>query len=104
MPDMQHDSTHVASWFLYVLETSQGMLYTGISTDVDRRVREHETGRGARSLRGKTPLKLRWSLEVGERSLALRAEHRFKRWPRTRKLAMLEAAPPLDVFLQQLGL
>ncbi|HAR09223.1 MAG TPA: hypothetical protein DCR98_12465, partial [Cobetia sp.] len=50
-------SAHAAAlseWSLYVLETAQGRLYTGISTDVVRRLSEHEGGkRGARALRGK---------------------------------------------------
>ena len=56
-------------------------LYTGITTDVDRRLREHRVGRsrGAKYTRGCDRLKLVYSVEVGGRSLAARIEHRIKR-------------------------
>lgn len=47
-------------------------LYTGISTDVQRRLAEHQSGKGARALRGRGPLQLVWQQSVGEQSLALR--------------------------------
>src|SRR5690606_28187196 len=60
-------SFHVGSidlnqWFIYLVRSRPGHLYTGITTDVGRRLREHEAGRtGARSLRGKAPLTLAFS-------------------------------------------
>lgn len=78
-------------WWLYIIENVYGQLYTGITTDVERRLKEHEAGapRGARSLRGKGPLQLRYTCQVGEHSLALRAEYAIKRLPRPRKLALV---------------
>ena len=46
------------SWQLYIVRTAAGALYTGITTDVTRRVNQHQSGRGARALRGKGPLDL----------------------------------------------
>lgn len=91
-------------WFLYLLATAEGALYTGISTDVTRRLREHAAGRGARSLRGRGPLHLCWTVEIGTRGLALRAEYRFKRWPRARKLATLATPPSRERLLRELGM
>ncbi|MHB0774460.1 GIY-YIG nuclease family protein [Halomonas sp. WWR20] len=68
-----------AVWYLYMIKTAAGALYTGITTDVERRFREHCNGkRGARALRGKGPLTLRHWQPVGSRSDALRLEAYIK--------------------------
>ncbi|MBB5322034.1 GIY-YIG nuclease family protein [Marinobacter oulmenensis] len=79
------------NWHLYLIRTASGSLYTGITTDVQRRFAEHQAGapRGARSLRGKGPLTLVFHVPVGERSRALSLEWRVKRWPRARKEALV---------------
>ncbi|WP_110687574.1 GIY-YIG nuclease family protein [Salinicola aestuarinus] len=66
-------------WYLYLVETASGALYTGISTDVARRIDQHARGRGARALRGKGPLTLRHAEYVGEHGDALRLEASIKR-------------------------
>lgn len=54
-------------WSVYMVRTATGLLYTGISTDPLRRLRQHQSGKGARALRGKGPLTLAWQQEVGEK-------------------------------------
>ena len=66
--------TTTASWRLYILRTAKGMLYTGITNDIDRRFIQHQNGKGAKALRGKGELSLVFSAPVGDKSLALRAE------------------------------
>lgn len=66
-------------WHLYILETAGGALYTGITTDVERRLADHARGRGAKALRGRGPLLLRHQEAVGSRSEALRLEAAVKR-------------------------
>ena len=66
-------------WFLYLIRTADNKLYTGITTDVERRYQQHQSGKGAKALRGKGELTLAFSAPVGDRSLALRAEYRVKR-------------------------
>ncbi|WP_242457930.1 GIY-YIG nuclease family protein [Halomonas sp. YLGW01] len=79
-------------WHLYMLETAAGHLYTGITTDVSRRLEEHRGGvRGAKALRGKGPLTLMHHEAVGERGEALRLEARVKRLSAAGKRAWLEA-------------
>jgi len=69
-----------ALWFVYMLRTGQGQLYTGISTDPERRLQQHESGKGgAKSLRGKGPMHLAWLLEVSNRSEASKIEARLKK-------------------------
>jgi putative endonuclease len=77
-------------WWLYLLDCD-GRLYTGISTDPERRYQEHLRGgaKGARFTRTATQLSLLWRVPVGDRSLALRAEHRLRRLPRTGKLQII---------------
>lgn len=76
----------MAEFSLYLVECADGSLYTGITTDVDRRFLEHETGRkGAKYLRGKGPLKLVFRQEIGSRGLAQRVEARVRKLPRDRK-------------------
>lgn len=78
-------------WSLYLVRTASGSLYTGITTDVERRFSEHQAGapKGARSLWGKGPLTLAFSAPAGDRSRASRLEWRVKRWPKARKEALV---------------
>lgn len=77
-------------WYVYMVKTAKGALYTGITTDVARRFAEHQVGtpKGAKSLRGKGPLELVYRSPAGNRSQASRIEWRIKQWPRVRKLAL----------------
>jgi len=75
-----------------MLRTAAGHLYTGITTDVARRFKEHCDGvRGAKALRGKGPLTLLHHEAVGERGDALRLEAQVKRLSAAGKRAWLEA-------------
>ena len=81
-----------AGWFLYMIETAAGALYTGITTDVERRFAEHcGSRRGARALRGKGPLTLMHYERVGSRSEALKLEAWLKKQSVKSKHAWLEA-------------
>jgi putative endonuclease len=75
-----------------------GTLYTGIATDVERRLAAHRSGKGAKYLRGRGPLKLVFSRRVGSLAAALREEHRIKRMGRRAKERLLSGeAVPLGV-------
>lgn len=83
-------STRVETWQVYILQTAAGLLYTGISTDPVRRLREHESGRrGARSLRGKGPLQIVYVTPAADRSAASILEARIKRLSRAQKLQLI---------------
>lgn len=68
-------------WFLYLIRTKQGNLYTGITTDVERRFKEHCSGgkKSAKYLKGKGPLLLVYCIKVGARANALKLEYQVKR-------------------------
>ena len=73
------------SWYLYLVRCGDGSIYTGVSTDVARRLSEHSRGKGARYLRGRTPLTLARKIRVGNRGDALKIELLVKRLPRDKK-------------------
>lgn len=78
------------AWFVYMISTAAGTLYTGISTDPLRRLGEHAgSSRGSRSLRGKGPLQLVFQHQAGDRSAASKFEARIKKLPRHAKLRLL---------------
>jgi len=81
-------------WQLYLLQTAAGMLYTGITTDVNRRLQQHQQGRGARSLRGKGPLTLVFHCDAGDRAAASRLEYQVKQLSRAQKLLLVAQQPP----------
>tara|TARA_A200000159_G_scaffold143055_1_gene147017 strand:+ start:5983 stop:6234 length:252 start_codon:yes stop_codon:yes gene_type:complete len=77
-------------WFLYVVECSDGTLYTGVTVDLDRRVTEHNTSnKGAKYTMTRRPVKLVWSREYPTRSEAQAAEYKLKKLPRRKKLKMI---------------
>jgi len=67
-------------------------LYTGITTDVERRFGEHESGdkKGSKYLRGKTPLTLVLKKRVGDKSVALKIEAKVKKMPKTKKELLVD--------------
>ena len=76
---------------LYILQCSDGSYYTGISTDIKRRVREHKNGtRGSKYLRGRGPLKLVFSKEVGNRSEASKFEYFIKSLSHQEKKSIID--------------
>jgi putative endonuclease len=77
-------------WYLYLLRCADGTLYTGISTDVGRRLAAHGAGRGARYLRGRGPLLLACKIRVGPCGDALKVERRVKRMSPARKEKLIQ--------------
>jgi len=77
-------------WYVYLVRCADGSLYTGITTDVPRRLEEHELGRrGAKYLRGRGPLELVFERQVGGRERALSVERRIKRLPKQVKESLI---------------
>ena len=98
-------AANASPWYVYLVRRSDGALYTGITTDVKRRLHEHANGkRGARALRARGPLRLAYQTSIGDRALATRAEHRIKRLDRRAKEALVRAQPDSRALLARLGL
>jgi putative endonuclease len=98
---MDFDCVVDVSWHLYVVRCRGGELYTGIATDVVRRLSEHESGAGAKYLRGKGPLALVFSTKIGKRDRALRVEHAFKRLPKQRKESVVAGRSSIEPLLSR---
>lgn len=81
----------MSNWCVYMIRCRDETLYTGISTDVLRRLQEHEAGshKGSRYLRGKAPLELVFQASAENRSHASRLESYIKRLPRPEKLRLI---------------
>lgn len=79
------------NWFVYIVECKNGSLYTGVTTGLKRRLREHNTDnvRGAKSLRGNRPVKLVYSEEYKTQSEALKREAAIKNLRREYKLKLI---------------
>ncbi|SFC00876.1 putative endonuclease [Marinospirillum celere] len=91
-------------WYLYILQLASGQLYTGVTTDVQRRFAEHQSGsaKAARSLRGKGPLQLVFWCPVGDQSQALKLEYQVKKLTRLQKLNIVQQKRlPFDLTASQ---
>lgn len=93
-------------WHIYLVRTRAGTLYTGIATDVGRRLEEHGRGgaRGAKFLRSRGPLVLAYQTRIGTRSLALKVERGIKALTKDKKEELVAAMPAGDELLDLLGL
>jgi len=93
-------------WTLYLLRTERGTLYTGITTDLARRLRQHrgELTGGARFTRGCREVTLVYHCVVGGHREALRAEARVRRLRKPDKERLIAARPERAALLLQLGL
>ena len=76
-------------WYLYILRCGDGTLYTGITTDVEKRLEVHRSGKGAKYTRGRAPLELVYREECGSHSDALKRESAVKKLTRIQKEAII---------------
>ena len=83
----------MAEAWVYMLRCRDGSLYTGWSTDVQRRLASHRAGRASRYTASRLPVELVMAREMADRGAAMREEARIKRLDRTAKLALIAAEP-----------
>lgn len=77
-------------WWVYIVECSDKSLYTGITTDIDRRVKEHNTSnKGAKYTRPRRPVFLVYREGCENRSIASKREYRIKKLTRADKLLLV---------------
>lgn len=92
-------------WFVYMVRTATGTLYTGISTEPERRVRQHSgalTG-GAKALKGKGPLQLVFTYAMPCRSSASKLEYQLKQWNKKQKELLINQDAQQLNLLEQLS-
>lgn len=73
---------------VYLLEMSDGTIYTGITTDVERRFKEHGDGKGGHYTRSRKAVRILYTEACKDRSAALKREAEIKSWPREKKVAL----------------
>ncbi|KAA0895136.1 GIY-YIG nuclease family protein [Oryzomonas rubra] len=76
-------------WHVYIILCSDNSLYTGVTTDVERRFRQHAEGKGAKYFRGRRPVRVVYLEGDHSRSSAASREVRIKALDRTEKLALI---------------
>jgi putative endonuclease len=79
-----------SGFFCYIVECADGSLYTGWTTDPERRVEEHNSGRGALYTRWRGPVELKYLEELPDRSAAQRRENAIKKMTRDKKLQLVD--------------
>lgn len=82
------------NWFVYILKCSDNTLYTGITTDIARRLAEHNDGTGARYTRARLPVSLAYLETAENRSEASKREYRIKQLSRGQKEGLIEGYSP----------
>jgi putative endonuclease len=80
------------NWHVYIVECSDGSLYTGVTLDVEKRVLCHNAGKGAKYTRSRIPVSLVYAESVGDKGNALKREHTIKQMTTKAKRALIE--PP----------
>ena len=85
-------------WYLYIVECRDGTFYTGITTDIKKRIDAHNSGRGAKYTRGRGPVKLMHLRRYMDRSAASKAEYKIKKLKRGKKIRIInEFALPGEI-------
>ena len=73
----------------YILECADGSYYTGWTTDLQRRVRQHNSGRGSKYTRARRPVKVLYEEDLPDRSSAMRREAQIKKYSRVKKKELI---------------
>lgn len=80
-------TTIVKTWFVYIIQSQKdGTLYTGISTNVEKRLKAHNENKGARYTKGRGPFKLLKSVKCNNKSEAARLEYKIKQFSKEEKI------------------
>ena len=79
------------SYYVYIVRCSDNSLYTGITTDINRRIYEHnETKKGAKYTKSRRPVSLVYSALIGDRSSAQKEEYRIKKLSKIKKQELVD--------------
>ena len=87
------DAARGKQHYVYILSCADGTLYTGYTTEPERRLAEHNEGTGAKYTRGRLPVKMVYTAAFETRSEAAKEEARIKRLTRAQKLALIPGPP-----------
>ena len=83
------------TWFVYIIQNDKGHLYTGITTDVERRFKEHsDSKKGAKFFRGRVPVEVVFQKKFKDRSSASKFEALVKKMKRSQKIELITNQGP----------
>lgn len=82
---------HPPHWWIYILKCKDESLYTGITTDLERRFDQHNKGTASRYTRTRTPVKMVYTEMVNDKSSALKREYAIKQLTRAEKLDLIKS-------------
>lgn len=74
--------------YVYIVECSDGTLYTGWTVDIKKRLEQHNRGTGAKYTRSRSPVILRYLEELDTKEEALKREHAIKKYSRQEKISL----------------
>src|SRR4030042_2898994 len=94
--------SNMNEWSVYIIRCSDRSLYTGISTDVQRRFGEHISGdrTAAKYTKSFSSIELAYEIPIGNRSLAAKVEYRIKRLPKQKKELIISRRLSRDELIQ----
>ncbi len=79
------------SWYVYILECADASYYTGITTDLKRRVNQHNAKKGAKSLFGRLPVTMAYNERCNNQIKAAKREREIKGWRREKKIKLIRS-------------
>lgn len=93
----QTPASQLMTWIVYILECADGTLYTGITNDLERRMRSHTSGKGAKYTKRRGPFTVRYTESVDGKGAALQREAAIKALNRSAKVALLTTRSIADM-------
>jgi putative endonuclease len=82
-------------WYFYIVRCQDNSLYSGITNDIDHRIKEHNKGKGAKYTSGRRPVKLVYSEKYNNISEARKREAQIKKWAKLKKEQLIVGFPRL---------
>ncbi len=76
-------------WYVYIVECCNGTFYTGITDNIEKRIKKHNSGKGAYYTKVRAPVKLIYQEALTSKSEAFTREQQIKRWSKAKKLALI---------------
>lgn len=93
---MEREIGLMSRHYVYILECKDKTLYTGYTNDLNRRIENHQQGKGAKYTRGRGPFQLMYSEQYEDKSAAMRREAEIKKWDKASKLKLIEKGKKSD--------
>ena len=85
-------------WFVYILSLKDGTLYTGITNNIDKRMKKHASGKGSKYVRSRLPLSLVYVEAVINKSIAAKREFKIKQLKRKDKIRLIDSNICISYF------